>query len=432
MRRLATDRLEMQNPQLARSSSFRRKIAAAPLIAGLIAGVGCSDAELPNDCRLYNETTITLNLATDGFVPDLRTIESLPQGSFLLPGHIDFINEAHAIASGGMPPGTMATQSPSYCLMGGDDGNQRSAYAQQSDMENAQRGLYVPENQSLISITLINLVNHEIGHLQPGNPVHGSEVLSQLNEYEQKLAGFALLSRSGADPDQLIRWSYHEAHSGLFQKLRRTLESGRGVEGGEPLNAYDEANMFLFARLGENGGDIASIRTEFRSRVADGSLEAELESASSVFLQAYSTANIADLFVDVRIRLINAIQSQYGEGEAYALAHSALLAPGMAYGLMGMNCYETASPAPADYFPCSSETCTEIGADISRPVSVSLCCIGADFASGEAVFSKSSIEASGVRYEKEGGTVELGGFRYGALTELTASPVPLGLDEPCG
>ncbi|MCI0503331.1 hypothetical protein L0Y65_01315 [Candidatus Micrarchaeota archaeon] len=350
MKRLTFEDAGKHERQTGQFQSVKRAMAAAPLIAGLITAIGCSDAELPNDCRAYNGTTVTLNQAVDGQSVDLRSLENIPAGSFLTPIHIDFINEAYAIASEGLPQDTKATQSPSYCLMSGPNGRQRSAYAQQNDADGAQRGLYVPENQSLDSVTLINLTNHEIGHLQPGNPEHGSEVLSQLNEFEQKLAGFVVLQNQGADSGQLVRWAFHEAHSGLYQKLARTLESGRGRVGGEPLDAYDQANMFLFIRLGETRGDIPAIRSEFRERVADGTLEAALDEASAAFMAGHGTENLPDLFIDVRMRLIMAMERQYGQGAAYSEAHAGFLAIGPAIGLEGMNCALTAPLAPGRLF----------------------------------------------------------------------------------
>jgi hypothetical protein len=431
MKRLGKDILEERKPQSQRFSSVKKALAvAAPLIASLM--IGCSDEALPNDCRTYNETTITLNRETDGQSVDLRSLESNPSGSFLTPFHIDFINEAHAIASEGIPPDTKATQSPSYCLMSGDNGGQKSAYAQQDDADGAQRGLYVPENQSLNSVTLINLVNHEIGHLQPGNPQNGSEVMSQLNEYGQKLAGFALLMMQGADEGQLVRWASYESQSGIYQKLARTLESGRGQSGNNPLDAYDKANMFLFTRLGETGGDILSIRAEFRQLVESGGLAAALDEASSSFLGKYSTANLPDLFIDARTRLVVAMQRQYGVADSYFLAHSHLLDSGLVYGLEGMNCALTAPLVSAEYAPCSDDVCTETGADSSRAVSLSLCCVGADVQASGIEFFKWNVEASGTKYRKENGMISVDQFEWGSVMYLSATKTAIGMDEPCG
>lgn len=431
MRRLVREAPQVRNPQSSRFRTIARDIAAAPLLAGIIAAIGCSEVNSPNECRTYNETTVTLNRKTDGQSIDLRRLENIQFGSILTGYPIDFINEAHAIASEGLPSETKATQSPSYCLMSGPNGGQKSAYAQQSDADGAQRGLYVPDNQSLSPITLINLVNHEIGHLQPGNPENGSEIMSQINEYEQKLAGFTLLMRQGADSGQLVRWSYHESRSGLYHKLSRTLESGRGQTGNEPLDAYDLANMFIFMRLGVTGGNIPAIRAEFRERVANGTLEMELEAASESFLGEYSTENLPDLFIGTRMRLINATQRQYGAAGSYFQAHSQLLDSGLVFGLDGMNCALAAPPAEDVFTPCGDSACIDAGADSSRQISVSLCCVAADVRADAIGFSKWSVQASGTEYQKEGGKVSAMDFGWDSVTHLSPTKTAIGMDEPC-
>ncbi|MCI0503332.1 hypothetical protein L0Y65_01320 [Candidatus Micrarchaeota archaeon] len=85
----------------------------------------------------------------------------------------------------------------------------------------------------------------------------------------------------------------------------------------------------------------------------------------------------------------------------------------------------------ADYSPCSGDICDEVGADISRPVAVSLCCVSAEVTAGVVEFSKWSVEASGTRYEKDGGTVNSGGFSYGSVTSLSAVKTAMGPDDPC-
>jgi len=433
MRRLAREAMEERKPQPARFLSVKTALAvAAPLVAGIIAGCDGDASDQRNECRIYNETTVTLNRGTDGRGADLRGLENIPQGSFLTDYQIDFINEAHAIASEGIPPGTKATQSPAYCLQSGGSGGQKSAYAQQTATVDRDRGLYIPENPELESVTLINLVNHEIGHLQPGNPQNGAEVMSQINEYEQKLAGFAVLMRQGADDGQLVRWASHESKAGIFAKLARTLESGRGRPGYDTLDAYDKANMFIFTRLGETGGDIPSIRAEFRGLVQSGGLAVALDGASSAFLGAYSMDNLADLFVDSRTRLITAMQRQYGVADTYFQAHSRLLDSGLAYGLDGMNCAFSAPLPSATYTPCGDAACTDAGADSSRPVAVSLCCVGAEVRPDGIGFSKWSVEASGTRYRKEGGTVSSYDFNWDSVTSLSAVKTAIGMDEPCG
>jgi hypothetical protein len=429
--RLVREAPEERNPQSSRFRSIARIIAAAPLVAGIITAIGCSDVSLPNECRTYNETTATLNRETDGQSIDLRSLENIPSGSFLTPYHIDFINEAHAIASEGIPPDTKATQSPAYCLVSGDSGGQKSAYAQQSTDSRGERGLYVPEDPELDSVTLINLVSHEIGHLQPGNPENGSEVMSQINEYEQKLAGFRLLLNEGADSGQLIRWAHHESRMGIFEKLARTLESGRGKAGNDPLDAYDKANMFIFMRLGETGGDIQSIRAEFRQLVESGGLAAALGEASTAFLGRYSAENSADLFIDSRTRLISAMQRQYGAADPYFQAHSQLLDSGLVFGLEGMNCALNAPLASATYSPCSDDVCAETGADSSRPINVSLCCVAADVRADAIGFSKWRVEASGTKYRKEGGKASVMDFGWDSVTYLSPTKTAIGMDEPC-
>ncbi len=431
MKRLVTDTPEEHKPQSTRFLSIKTALAvAAPLAAGLMAG--CSGEALPNECRIYNETTVTLNRGTDGQSVDLRGLENIPPGSFLTDYHIDFINEAHAIASEGIPADTKATQSPPYCLQSGDNGGQKSAYTQAITEGGAQRGLYVPQDPELESVTLINLVNHELGHLQPGNPQNGSEVMSQINEYEQKLAGFALLMRQGADDGQLVRWASHESKTGIFTKLARTLESGRGQPGNGPLDAYDKANMFIFKRLGETGGDIPSIRAEFRELVQSGGLATALDDASTSFLASYSATNLPDLFIDARTRLITAMQRQYGVADPYLQAHSRLLDSNPVSGLEGMNCALTAPIASATYTPCGDAVCSETGADSSRPIAVSLCCVGAEVRADGIGFSKWSVEASGTKYRKVGGTVSSYDFNWDSVTSLSAVKTAIGMDEPCG
>jgi hypothetical protein len=429
--RLVREAPENRNPERSRFQSIARAVAAAPLVAGLITAIGCSEVNLPNECRTYNETTVTLNRDTNGQSIDLRSLENIPRGSFLTDYHVDFINEAHAIASEGIPPDTKATQSPAYCLASGSNGGQKSAYAQQEDANGRERGLYVPENPELDPITLINLVNHEIGHLQPGNPENGSEVMSQINEYGQKLAGFALLMNRDADSGQLIRWASHESRTGIFSKLARTLESGRGQPGNDSLDAYDLANMFIFMRLGETGGDIPAIRAEFRQLVESGGLASALDEASSSFLGRYSVENTADLFIDSRTRLISAMQMQYGVAGSYFQAHSQLLDSGLVFGLDGMNCALVTPPAEAVFTPCSDSACTDAGADSSRPITVSLCCVAADVRADAIGFSKWSVQASGTEYRKEGGKASVMDFGWDSVTRISATKTAIGMDELC-
>ncbi|MFH0884597.1 MAG: hypothetical protein V1861_02715 [Candidatus Micrarchaeota archaeon] len=432
MKRLVKDTLEERKPQPLRFSYVKKALAvAAPLIAGLIAGCSGDAGDQFNECRTYNESTVTLNRETNGQSVDLRSLENIPPGSFLTDYHIDFINEAHAIATEGIPPDTKATQSPSYCLVSGQDGRQKSAYAQQDNADGRERGLYVPENPEIDSVTLLNLVSHEIGHLQPGNPENGSEVMSQLNEYEQKLAGFALLIRQGVDSGQLTRWASHESRTGIFSKLARTLESGRGQSGNDPLDAYDKANIFLFTRLGESGGDIAAIRAEFRERVTNSTLVEALDAASEAFLGKFTALNAADLFIDIRTRFVAAMQRHYGMAGSYLEAHSQILDSGLVFGLEGMNCAFTAPLASASYTPCSDDVCVETGADSSREVSVSLCCVSADVHVSEIGFSKWDVEASGTKYKKVGGKVSVYEFEWDSVMYLSIVKTAMGPDDPC-
>ncbi len=427
MRRLTHTRSTEKKPGSGRLKAAGL-LLAAPLAAGLIGA--CAEEALPDPCRIYNSTTITINRETDGSSADLRTIEAVPLGSFLTDYHIDFINEAHAIASEGLPPDTKATQSPSYCLMDEGDSH-KSAYAQPRTEKGRERGFYIPENPELDPIKLLNYASHEIGHLQPGNPENGSEVLSQLNEYEQKLAGFALLFRQGADSEQLIRWASHEERTGLFDKLQLTIESGRGSPGNEPLDVYDLGNIFIFMKLREHAGDISAVRSDFRGIAEDGIMNLALHSMAGVFFSEYGIDNLPDLFIDVQAALAMAMESQYGHGMAYFEAHSSLLNSDPTSGLEGLSCTPIHPVGLTSYIPCSDSECAGLGADESRPVSFSLCCLGAEMQEGGIVLSKWVVEASGRRFRNSAGVLEIGGFGYELANGLSASRAEIAMDESC-
>jgi len=402
----------------------RRFIAALPLAATLIAG--CSENR--DECRRYNATTIQINRETDGKAPGVRELVKIPPGTFLSEPEIDFINEAQALSTEGMPKDVKVTQVPSRCPL-----HPGSAYTI-PESGDGDRGVYVPEGSGLDSLSLIDMLAHEIGHLQTGNPPSGAEVISQLNEYEHELAGFALLSNQDADSGELIRWAVSEVHPSLYRRLVLSLESKKGQPGYDPLDQYDKANMFIYLKLNELNGDFLALRKEVRLLVDSNALEAALDEAGKTFLAAHSDPPAADLFIAIRTQRLNELQRRFGYGMAlsYFQSDSSLIDAGLVFGLDGMNCAHTAQQLSETYESCSGGVCGAIGADESQAVDYSLCCIGADADSdGNLVFSKWSVTANGTEYKKNGGHLSYYGFDWNTATYLTPTKTQLNPDEPC-
>jgi hypothetical protein len=389
-------------------------LLALPLAAALI--TGCGDTE--NECRMHNETTITLNRQSDGKTASVKELEAIPKGSFLLDPQIDFINEAHAISSEGMPSDVKATRVAAECAVE-DPARPKTGYTQYLSSDGKERGIYIPENPDSNAFHLINLMNHEIGHLQLDNPPHGFEVVSQLNEYEKQFLGYAVLA-SQEDPG-LTRWQSNMVHPSLFRRLALALESGTGG-----FDAYDRANMLIFSMLDGYEGDFRAIRAKIAELVSNNEVDAALDAAVSQFQMGYSSN--PDLFISIRMQIVKELERQFGLGKGYMDANSRLLDAAFVYGLDGLNCAYNAQPEADTFVACSDPECVAVGANGRVSVDYSLCCLGMD----DSGFTKWSVEAKGMKYRNDGGKITSDGFDWDTVTYLTPVKTAIGMDDPCG
>ena len=406
---------QLEAPKSRFITRAKKFLSALPLAATLLTGCG----ETKDECTTYNDTTITLNRATDGKSASVKDLEAIAPGGFLEDKEIDFINETHVLSSQSMPEDVKVTQVADTCTHNG----RLNGYSQPVASFGVDKGVYLPDGMGLDAISLIGLTDHEVGHLMGEDPPGTFEVISQLNEYEQNLMGFVLLSSQNADTGELLRWQSHSVHPSLFRRLVLTIGSGRDLT---DYDIYDKSNMHIYNRLVDLQGGFRLIRDEVAEIVQKTGLQDVLDNAPAVFLSNYTTE--ADMFIAIRMQLLSEIQRRFGLGLSYFNANSNLLDAGLALGLDGLNCAFVDPPASATYSPCSDATCGNLGADSSHPVDYNLCCIGME-GSG---FTKYSVNASGMKYSKSGGNIQMYDFTWDSVIILTPSKQEISIGKTCG
>lgn len=395
---------------------------ALPLLAAVSAG--CEK----DDCYSYNETTIEINRPTDGRTASPQELERPPSSPLIDEPVIDFVNETHAISSAGMPDSTMITLVPKECsgagayACSGDPFSDRGAYFMEPIFPTAEavlEALNITDamQMSATKLTTIQILFHEIGHLQPGGM--GNEVISELNQYEQVLMGNVVFLKQGMDP---ARW--HSNYPGLSTTLFYLIPSHfASVNPENPhYSQYDRADIFQALALISADGDYA----EVRRRAGGSGIDSEIRTMVEAYLSRVSgstqneTNITADIALKLEMALIRGLNRKFGPeiamGYAKTLSHR-LIGQGTSFtlGLEGMGCAMMDRPRPGHSpRPAPSTGCSDLG-----PVEFSLyspseriCCIGAENTDGEIRFRKFVLE---IASESCRGNLQHGGFDFSMI-----------------
>ncbi len=461
MKMLAKGNKRLVMERIARAA---RRILLVPLAATILHG--CSQ----NECHSHNETTILLNRPTDGTVAGIDELEKEPPAGVLITEPlIKFVNETHAISSGGMPQEVYVTQVPQYCF----DNLDATAYA-------------IPDYNSVYirgPITLQSLgfgsLNHEIGHLQPaGVPGEG---ISQLNEIEQRLTGFAILAMQqtgkpqpiffdpiGNDKERiynLIDRSYFYKQFQTKDPVEEAYDSFMWVNG----NDYTTATVFLLLRLPKIDGNFSRLREETEHLMKSDGFEQEKEAVIKAAIAEYFSYNfdietigtysyMAEVDLTLMMAYFKELYRKFGPDIAslffYNDSHdewyyvsSKHIKSGHTLGFEEMDCKQTIIEFSTELTTnCTDEeVCMELSASFKTAIqNKTLCCVQVDpnsLKEGEPTFRKFIVHGSGYRYEGsvtlQGGHISynyvtVDGFQEQYVDVLDTSKIAeIGINEPC-
>ncbi|MEW6748549.1 MAG: hypothetical protein AB1295_02490 [Candidatus Micrarchaeota archaeon] len=290
--------------QHGRRRPLRAKLGLIiPLVSSLAVSQACRGDDL---CTSYNETTIELNKPADGRTAGLARLRAC-EG--LCDDLIDLINETHRLSSEGMPADIRVTAPPDSCFH--RSWGELPAYAVQKSRSESGRGVYLSsEAESSGFSKLMRMLAHEIGHLQKGNPVHGAEVISQLNSYEQFLMGFVLFQRQGASQSALKEWLGYIEQDGLAQMFTRGRETL--IQGADPsIERYAKSNIFIFMKLAEHEGDFGAVRNETAALTRSCGLDGALDDYAARSISGYSGMSIGELSKEVRALFLKTLSARF-------------------------------------------------------------------------------------------------------------------------
>lgn len=401
---------------------------ALPLLAAC-SGNGCKDP-----CYSYNDTTITLNRATDGRTARMPELERIPSSPLIDAPAIDLLNETHAISSGPLPPDSKATLIPEECTkaMGVD------AYAC-SGSAYEDRGAYFkgkifirPYGEDVVAAATgkpnsWKELAHEMGHLQPGG--ESNEVIPELNEFEQTLMANVVFSKQGFHMDSM-RLGY--IYPGIDSSVYRMLPANK-----DAYTKYTRADILVLMKLLEHDGNFAAARGELARHASNGTLASEEQNAVEEYLfghsgssEAEEATSLADLSVRLKIAIAGYIYRNFGLAEAldyFAALSRRVSGEGIGYsiGLNGIACslMGTATMVTGGLMGPSSE-CESHGATefTSYADSLRLCCASAEELEGHIRFRKYVLAAEdqvcfgpGVVDGSGHGTMRVDGFPYQAI-----------------
>ncbi|MCX6769029.1 MAG: hypothetical protein NTY83_04300 [Candidatus Micrarchaeota archaeon] len=413
--------------------------ARALVFAGALPLLAAFSGGCKTECYSYNDTTITLNRPADGRTARMAELERIPASPLIDEPAIDLLNETHAISSAPMPPDAKATLIPKECVAKG-----KNAYAC-SGGSYEDRGTYFdgpvfvrPFGSDVVAAAGLKPdswaeLAHELGHLLDGE---GTEVLPQLNEYEQALMAHVVFSRQGFQQDSM-RWGY--IYPGLDFQAYRIPPSKRGT-----FNMYDRADILVAMKLLEHNGDFGAVRAGLMDAQSRGTLSREEQNAVDEYLFGYSgstvaeeTNNLADMSVRLKIATAGYLARAYGLSEAldyFAALSRRISGDGIGYslGLDGMACSIMDTPkmvtggwgSPST--DCTMHGTPEFTAYMDR---LRLCCASAESSGGAIVFRKHVITvADQVCF----GDMRGDGFTYEALDVFRIlQKQEIGIGESC-
>src|SRR3989338_3916010 len=192
--------------------------------------------EKPPECFSFNETTISLQSASEGKIPSYELVGEWPSDQILAGPAINFVNQTHQLGTQPLPKNLHVTRVPHYC--GGDF---TVAYAYTGD--EWTQGIYF--TAEFDPLRAIEVLSHEIGHFQPGG--QNNEVMAELNMYEQRLMAYALFAKS--EGNDILRWAYRNSGlDGYLSHLSNAVDDDVG-DTNSTSTTYTNADIFFFFKL---------------------------------------------------------------------------------------------------------------------------------------------------------------------------------------
>jgi len=392
------------------------------------------DTSIVDPCRNYNETTIAINRSTDGDIPSYDLLETEPADVTITEYLIDFVNETHALATSGMPYDVRLTIAPDGCRP------DVSAYAVNS--VGYDRGVYLRDPATLF---YVNVIFHEIGHLQPGGGSH--EVISQLNEIEQDLMAFAVFSIVSPSLD-MYKWA--SEYRFRMPPIKTAVHNVYSDFSPDEMTSYPKALIFIFNNLIKSDGSFSYVRDEYVGLVGIGN-EPALTNNAIEFAERFSPSiysefehALMDAAVIIRSLYYKEIYRRFGEEVAddYFNANSGfpyriyqpLAYPSYryvnkvrVYSLDDLNCYTDYDPEYVRDESCS--ICAVENANHIDHLNGTFCCFSVDGLN----IQKWAVEANLMRYyNSDGSLVRIDGLEYDAVDFATInSQEARAFDEPC-
>lgn len=409
-KRMKTDSKGQRKKEPGRMSRFIRKAgrtarsvafaAALPITAALMGGCDYMD------CQTYNKTTIELNRETDGKVEKVEKLAEWPANGYIDEALIDFVNETHALSTAGMPSNLKVTWVDENCNGG------CSGYAIAESAVDGERGVYL---KSPVVFETICILNHEIGHLQPGG--RENEVMAQINALEQNVIGYVLMATQESEGPlmtaETVFYSYKNENSfgNILTGTRELIESGDLTA----TNKYDVVDIYIAMRLVELDGNFEALREEVRALEREGRLNSEVDEYNSRFAEKYGDYEgmfpIADFEMEFKAALFEELDRRFG-GEIsrnYLEAESKFTFTEdwdyiMINGLESMECWATYEDEILSEKECEDTLCEAFGATNKDKVRAHFCCYQpTESEDGEVEIERLSVIAKGIRFSNSDG-----------------------------
>ena len=380
------------------------------------------------ECYHYNQTSVPLTAQVNGGIENWEALTLESENPIINDALVHFINETHALASEGLPLNLKITRVPEHC----NSGYTYIADSNAPEPFQGDRGIYV--NQA-ITFSLIDTLNHEIGHFQQqGNT---NEVISEINALEQQLMGYLLFLSQSSESDQL-HWSQFNSGG----KILRFLQNYLSTDSFDPNvpERYTEADFFIYLKLLEPGTSFASLRDESRRLSSKKQLEPTVQEAATPFRSQFmlseygtTTARQADLTVKVKRFFLEEISRKFGVGMAQQYVQLESLFPytnqvwGIVQGLEGM-CSQRGDTylGPQQNYDSSGSNLPET-TRYWQELRLPLCCVFMN-KNGKHL-SKRKIEAEGNRYLPES-SGHLNGWDFIDIITNTRA-TDLEWNQPC-